>query len=287
MQEISPNIYIENNYPGVTLAAIRCQRGLILIDAPLRIDDSRHWRSLLAGMSGGFERLLITLDEHYDRTLGTRQMECRTAGHDALNHVLHDRPLTFKTQGQETGAEWELVNGLGVVRWAIPDITFSHTLNLYWDNYPILLHTMPGPSRASIWIELPQQRIVFIGDTVISQAPPFLAAANLPDWLNALEHLLSPDYKDYTIVSGRGGIITASDVREQKKFLTKMYQVIEKLSGKENDTREIEHSSFQLLKNFDSKSYHYEQYLPRLVFGLTQYLKQHSSAGASRIERGK
>lgn len=285
MQEISPNIYIENQYPGVTLAAIRCQRGLILIDAPLRIDDARQWRSLLAGMSGGFERLLITLDEHYDRTLGTRQMECRTTGHEALNHILHDRPLSFKNQGQETGSEWELVNSLGVIRWAVPDFAFTHALDLYWDSYPVLLRTVAGPSRASIWVELPQQHIVFVGDTVVSQAPPFLAAADLPDWLHALEYLLSPVFKDYAIVSGRGGIITANDVKEQKKFLARVNQVVERLSGKENDPREIERSCLQLLKNFDSGSYRYTQYLPRLVFGLTQYLKHHLPAGASRNER--
>ena len=86
---------------------------------------------MLAGMTGGYERLLVILDEHFDRTLGIRQMEAVTIGHDALSLVLKDRPMSFKTQGQESGAEWELVNGLGVVRWAVPDITYSNAINLY------------------------------------------------------------------------------------------------------------------------------------------------------------
>ena len=49
MQEISPHIYIETEFPGVTLAVLRCQRGLILIDAPLRIDDTRAWDPCLPG----------------------------------------------------------------------------------------------------------------------------------------------------------------------------------------------------------------------------------------------
>jgi hypothetical protein len=279
MQEISPNIYIENAYPGVTLAAIRCRRGLLLIDSPLRIEDARSWRSILASMYSGFDRLLVTLDEHYDRTLGTRQMECMTAGQEALHQALRDRPVSFKTQGQDTGAEWELVNGLGVIRWAIPDITFTKSLDLYWEDYPVQLYAVPGPSHAAIWMELPKQKIIFIGDTVISGAPPFLAAANLPAWQDAIARLLTPAFKEYTIISGRGGVVSTSEVKEQGKFLAKVQQAVDKLAGRESDAREIDHACLQLLKAFDLKSSRVDQYYSRLSYGLSQYCRQHSLAG--------
>jgi glyoxylase-like metal-dependent hydrolase (beta-lactamase superfamily II) len=278
MQEISPNIFIETSYPGVTLAVIRCQRGLILIDAPLRLEDSRSWRSVLSAMNGGYERLLVVLDEHFDRTLGTRQMESISVGQDALNQALKDRPLSFKTQGQESGADWELVNNLGIVRWALPDISFTKRIDLYWDKFPIQLQTVPGPSHASIWVELPQQKIVFIGDTVIPNAPPFLAAADLPAWQEALNKLLSPTYKGYMLVSSRGGVITTNEVKDQAKFLGKVQQQLEKLEGKGMKDHEIESISLHLLKHFDSKSRHYEQFLSRLNYGLTHYLKAHPTS---------
>ncbi len=279
MQEISSNIFIENAYPGVTLAAIRCRRGLLLIDSPLRIEDARNWRSILAGMYSGFDRLLVTLDEHYDRTLGTRQMECMTAGQEALYHALRDRPVSFKTQGQDTGAEWELVNGLGVVRWAVPDITFTKSLDLYWGDFPVHLQTVPGPSRAAIWVELPKQKIIFIGDTVIPGATPFLAAANLPAWQDAIALLLTPAFKEYTFISGRGGVVPASEVKVQGKFLAKVQQVVDKLSGREINSREIDHACLQLLKSFDLKTSRFDQYYSRLSFGLSQYCRQRTLAG--------
>jgi cyclase len=279
MQEISSNIFIENAYPGVTLAALRCRRGLLLIDAPLRIEDARNWRSTLAGMYSGFDRLLLTVDEHFDRTLGTRQMECMSAGQEALHQALRDRPVSFKTQGQDTGAEWELVNGLGVIRWAVPDITFTKSLDLYWGEYPVHLQAVPGPSRAAIWVELPQQKIIFIGDSVIAGAPPFLAAANLAAWQDTITHLLTPAFKEYTIISGRGGIVSTSEVKEQAKFLSKVQQVVDKLAGREGDLREIDHACLQLLKSFEHKTSRFDQYYSRLSFGLTQYCRQHPSAG--------
>jgi glyoxylase-like metal-dependent hydrolase (beta-lactamase superfamily II) len=279
MQEISSNIFIENAYPGVTLAAIRCRRGLLLIDAPLRIEDARNWRSTLAGMYSGFDRLLVTLDEHYDRTLGTRQMECMTAGQEALHQALRDRPVSFKTQGQDTGAEWELVNGLGVVRWAIPDITFTKSLDLYWGDFPVHLQAVPGPSRAAIWVELPKQKMIFVGDTVIAGAPPFLAAANLPAWQDAVARLLTPEFKEYTIISGRGGVVSAGEVKEQGKFLAKVQQVVDKFADRESNAREIDHACLQFLKSFEHKTSRFDQYYSRLSFGLSQYIRQRTLAG--------
>ena len=275
MQEIAPGILIETGYPGVTLAVIRCNRGLILLDAPLRIEDARSWRSTLAGIHAGYDRLLVTLDEHHDRTLGTRQMECMSVGHEILHQAMRDRPATFKTQGQETGAEWELLSGLGVVRWASPDITFTHSLDIRWDEKLVQLIAVPGPSRASIWVELPKQKVIFVGDTVIPQAPPFLASADLDSWQAAVARLLAPDYKGHVIVSGRGGVVTTGDVKEQGKFLAKVQQAVEKLSGKEDDLPEMDHVAFQLLKSFEHRSPRSEQYYSRLSFGLSQYCRQH------------
>lgn len=275
MQEITPGVLIETSYPGVTLAVIRSRRGLILIDAPLRIEDARSWRSILAGMQIGHDRLLVTLDEHFDRTLGIRQMECISVGHEVLHQVMRDRPATFKTQGQETGAEWEQLSGLGVVRWASPDITFTNSLDIHWEEVLVKLYAMPGSSRASIWVELPKHKVIFVGDTVIPQAPPFLAFADLAAWQAAINRLLSPEFRGYTVVSGRSGIVTAGDVKEQGKFLAKVQQAVEKLSGKEDDLHEIDHIAFQLLKGIDHRSPHSEQYYSRLSFGLSQYFRQH------------
>jgi glyoxylase-like metal-dependent hydrolase (beta-lactamase superfamily II) len=272
MQEISPNIYIETAYPGVTLAALNCKRGLMLLDAPLRFEDSRSWRASLNPFGGGGERLLLTMDEHFDRTIGTRQMEYMTAGQEALTHVLRDRPVSYKAQGQETGAEWERLGGLGVVRWALPDITFSKEVDFYWDTFPVRLFSVAGPSHASIWVELPQQRVLFVGDTVVPDAPPFLAAANLTAWQEAVATLLSPAYKGYVVVSGRGGVVTIDEIKKQSKFLGKVQQQIEKLKGGA-DASDIEHASLRLVKSFDPKSPLQPQYFSRLVYGLTEYLR--------------
>ncbi len=275
MQEIAPHVFVEKSYPGVTLGAINWPHGLILIDAPLRPDDIRLWRSTLASLNGGIDRLLINLDEHYDRTIGSRQVECMVAGHEKLSLLFRDRPVTFKSQTVETGSEWELQNGLGSIRWAPPDISFSHQLQITWDEHPVVLESRPGPSACSIWVELPVQKIAFIGDTIVPTAPPFLASADIPAWKDALALLLSPKYKDYILVSSRGGVVDHNAVKEQVKNLEKIEHQLGKLVDKKNSLGEIEKAAHALLKSFDYDQEKNDHYLLRLTFGMQQYLKHH------------
>ena len=60
MQEISQDIFIETLYTGTTLGAINAPHGLILIDAPLKLDDTRLWRSTLLNLDGNSPLFLST-----------------------------------------------------------------------------------------------------------------------------------------------------------------------------------------------------------------------------------
>ncbi len=48
MKTISENIYIEDQYPGVTLGVINMPHGLIQVDAPPAPEDGRAWRAASA-----------------------------------------------------------------------------------------------------------------------------------------------------------------------------------------------------------------------------------------------
>ncbi|MCQ3936686.1 MAG: hypothetical protein DPW18_06525, partial [Chloroflexi bacterium] len=162
MQEITKNIYIEDQYPGVTLGVIVTPRGLIQIDAPPSPEEARSWRASLMNLGGGMERVLINMDAHPDRTLGARAMDCTVIAHEKTANIFRTRPSTFKAQGEETGADWESIPGLGSVRWAPPEVSFSDQMTLHWGDSPVLLEHHPGPSNGSIWVRLPQEKIVCV-----------------------------------------------------------------------------------------------------------------------------
>lgn len=275
MQEITSHVYIDTNYPGVTLGAINWDHGLLLVDAPLRLEDSRSWKSALINLGGGVDRLLVNLDAHLDRTLGARSMDCTVIGHEKLAEVFHSRPMTFKPQGSETGAEWELYENLGTVRWASPEITFSDELQIHWEDHPICLESHPGCAPGAIWLILPQQGVVFLGDAVVPDQPPFLANCELTPWIDQLHLLLSSKYRDYLLVSGRGGLIALEQVRSQIKFLEKVEQHLQALMDHKNPVIELEKLTGNLMKSFKIPAMREQQYHNRLSWGLNQYFSRH------------
>ncbi len=281
MQSIADNVYIEDHYLGVTLGVIQVARGLVQIDAPPSPEDSRSWRAALMSLSGGPERVLVILDAHPDRTLGARAMDCTVIAQERTAQVFRTRPTTFKAQGAETGADWETIPGLGTVRWAPPEISFSTHMALHWDESPILFEHHPGPTGGAMWVLVPEQKVVFIGDLVSKNQPPFLAHADLPAWIEALDLLLSADYKGFTFVSGRGGTVSTPAIKAQSEFIERVHERLEKMAKRGSSPDATEKLIEPLLTGFKSSSARHKQYVQRMRYGLRYYYARHYRMGAS------
>ena len=283
MQELAHHIYIETSYAGVTLGAINWAHGLILIDAPFRPEDARSWRSALLNLGGGVDRLLINLDAHFDRTLGVRAMDCTVISHEKMAEIFHNRPVTFKTQGTETGAEWEQYNSLGSIRWVPPEITFTESLTIHWDQTPLVLESHPGPSTGAIWAVLPDSHIAFVGDALVPSQPPFLASADLPAWIDTLKPLLTPAYQDYLLISGRNGPVAHQQIYQQINFLEKVQHLLEQMARQKAPARETEQLVPGLLGDFDIPPQRENQYYHRLLYGLSHYYIRHYQPAEEEI----
>jgi cyclase len=271
MQEITNTIYIEDQFHGVTLGAIVTPRGLIQIDAPPSPEDARSWRATLMNLGGGMERVLVNLDAHPDRTLGARAMDCTVIAHEKTASIFRTRPNTFKAQGEETGADWESIPGLGSVRWSPPEISFLNQMTLHWGTSPVVLEHHAGPSSGSIWVHLPEEKIVFVGDAVLKNQPPFFAGANLKDWISALNLLLGPAFKGYTIISSRGGVVTTSVIKTQLDFIKHVNDKLDKITAKKSNAAAIEKLVNSLLPWFKAPAARQKQFAQRLRYGLLHY----------------
>jgi glyoxylase-like metal-dependent hydrolase (beta-lactamase superfamily II) len=284
MQSIAKDVYVDNQYPGVTLGVIFLPHGLIQVDAPPSPEDGRAWRAALMNLGGGSDRLLVNLDSHPDRTLGARAMDCTIVSHEKTAHIFRSRPTTFKAQGEDTGSDWESIPGLGNIRWAPPEITFSHQMTIHWGESPVILEHHPGPTPGATWLIHPDARVVFVGDAVLKNQPPFLAGADLPVWLDALKLLLSPAYRNWLVVSGRGGVVAADVIRSQKDYLEKVMKKIEKLARKNSNPEAVESIIAPLLHPFKIPSSQLKKFTCRLRYGLHHYYARHfrsTSSGSS------
>jgi len=274
MQQIKPGIYFEDGYLGVTLGALVHSHGTIMIDAPLRPEDARGWRSALLNLRGGSARLLISLDAHLDRTLGTRAMECTVVAHQKTAQIFRNRPVIFKGQSAEGGSDWETYDDAIGTRWASPDITFTEQMTLHWGGPEIILEHHPGPAPGAIWVVIPSASVLFSGDAVTPNQPPFLSQADLPAWIESLDHLAST-YKDYTIVSGRGGLVGLDAVRTQQRYLKTIHKGLERLAKRNAAPEATENQATSLLSEVSFPDKYLEQYTQRLRSGLYQYYTRH------------
>jgi len=271
MQVIAEQVYIEDQYTGVVLGAISLGHGLIQIDAPPSPEDGRSWRATLLSLNSGVERFLVNLDSHPDRTLGVRAMDCTVIAHEKTAEAFRNRPNIFKSQPEETGADWEAVVGLGTVRWAMPEITVTSQMEIHWGDTPILLEHHPGPTSGALWVRVLEPDVLFIGDLVVKAQPPFLSQANLPEWIESLETLLSDEYRNTLVVSSRGGLVGLQEIENQLTFIKSIHTKVEEIGKSTPGIEELEAMIPTLIASLSAPPDRLKQFTQRLRYGLRQY----------------
>jgi glyoxylase-like metal-dependent hydrolase (beta-lactamase superfamily II) len=270
MHQISENIYFEDTYVGVTVGVVVYPQGVVAIDAPLKSEDSRSWRAAINHLRGGSGRLLVSLDAHPDRTLGARAQECTIIAQQKSALVFRSRPTIFKGLSVETGGVWETYPEALGLRWASPDITFSEEMFLQWGRPKLKLENHPGPTPGSIWVIANEDKTVFVGDTLVLNGPPFLAQADIDQWLLSLNEL-QKKYADYNIVCGRGGLAKPEDIRAMIKLLKDVGVSIEKLGNKNSAPEATYDLAAKLALRFPASGRQEELNRIRLRYGLYQY----------------
>ncbi len=270
MQQIEHGIYYENSYPGVTVGAVLLPMGTILVDAPLRAEDARAWLNVIYNLGGKPNRVLVNLDAHPDRTLGARSMECTIIAHQKTAQVFRGRPSVFKGQNTESGAVWETFDDVVGTRWALPDITFTHKISINWGEQEVFIEYHAGPAPGGTWVVIPSSKVVFVGDVVLLNQPPFLTNADIPAWIETLDLLMS-SYRDYVVISGRGGEITQDSVKAQQRHLKSILRGMDRMVKRNAPTSEVERLIPNLLSDLTFPTDLYDQYYQRYRHGLFQY----------------
>ena len=275
MDSISNHTYLETEYPGVVLGVVQSKRGLLLVDAPFRAEDQRTWHQDLAHLEAGSERLLVMLDPHIDRTLGIRAMETEVVGQENSVPILRNRPTAFRSQELDAGSDWEPFNLPANLRWAIPELTYSDSLNLYWDELSMVLEHHSGSHIAGTWLKVIPDSVVFIGDTVVTNQPPFLGYGDLAAWVTDLELLLSDEYRGFKIVTSRSAVVRARSIEKMRNFLEKTRNKVEAFAAHPGETEDLLREVPGLLRGLNFNKGLTQRYHNRLAWGLEQYYKRH------------
>ncbi len=272
MEEIAPNIFIKTAYKGVTVGAIRTPEGVVMVDAPLANKDIQSWQTTCARSDTGSSRLLILLDDHPDRTAGAKYNRYPIITHVNAAKALTSRPSITKMQGMETGAIWETLPEIWTIEWPRPEITFTHSITINWGEKPIIIEHNPGPTAGSSWVIIPDQKIVFIGDTVTPGQPPFLSSAEIHSWVHSLDILKSSKFKDFVIISGRATLVADEDIRQSQRFLKKALRTFNKLQNQKVEIIKVQEAGVSFINEFKPKDKSEKDlFRARLSYGFGKY----------------
>ena len=271
MKKLKSRIYFESSFTGATVGALLFSKDTILVDAPLKPEDGRAWLNDLHKAGAKPRRLVINLDSHPDRALGTQTLQAQVLAHRDVVRQIRRRAAIFKALKQESGAEWEETPGLSGLRWVLPQLSFSENITLFFDEIELRLEYHPGPSPGACWLRSPADKVVFVGDAVVVGEPPFLAQADIPAWLKQLDLLTSKEFKEYTVLAGRGGKATLADINAMRRFLKDVEARLKPLARKKSAPAEIEKLATRLAGKFKGSGKRQLLYTQRLRFGMQAY----------------
>jgi glyoxylase-like metal-dependent hydrolase (beta-lactamase superfamily II) len=113
----------------------------------------------------------------------------------------------------------------------LPQFTVSNggALALHLDKPKIVVRPVGGATPGSLWVELPDQGVVFAGDVVTQSTHPFMSEATTSIWLARLAELRAADYFATKIVPGRGHGYKRADIRVVADYLGEMRRRVQQL----------------------------------------------------------
>ena len=228
MNKIAPNVYVESAYRGSTVGAIVTPTGVICVDTPMLPAEARHWRMQIAHLSKLPIRHVIYTDGHRDRVLGQQWLGGLVVGHEQTWEKMRGYGDTLRQQVVEFLAHHGAVEAAEEIshqlQLALPQITLSHgsTLVLQAAKPRVVVRPVGGASPGSLWVELPEQGVVFTGDLVTLSTHPFMSEADTVTWLERLAELRDPNYPMTKMVPGRGSSYKRADSQKVSAYLTDM-----------------------------------------------------------------
>ncbi len=226
MEQVTPNVFTTTKLRGCNPSFVITSDGVVVVDTPQLPTKAVAMRALAE--SRGPVRYLINTEHHVDHIFGNFWF--KGAGTVVEHQGLYDRFMVVYPELDPFAYALEAIptddpDGAAL----IPDrdeyyrdpnkgtIVFTGDLSLRVGSHTFnLLHT-PGHTPGQIAVHVPEERVVFTGDTIFSGCQTWLMTSNVDQWIAALERIRALDVD--TIVPGHGPVVTPAYLDTQRSVL--------------------------------------------------------------------
>jgi cyclase len=221
VQEIAPNIFVESGYHGANVAFIVTGQGVILIDTPMLPEEARHWQQQIQQRTDEPILYILNTDHHRAHVIGNQFFPTATViAHERAWKEMKSYGDSFRTRLlnmyrdriPEAVEVWK--SELQIIQ---PQVTFSGRTLLYKGDKEIHLIPVGGHTPATTVIYFPQEKLLFAGDVVVTNRPPFLSQGNTKEWLEALTYLRKLRYD--ILIPGHGELTGKEATENMSQYL--------------------------------------------------------------------
>jgi cyclase len=226
VQQLTDNVWTDTTLKGCNPSLVRTSGGVVVIDTPQLPTHAAALRRRAEAL--GPIRFIVNTEHHVDHIFGNWWF--RSAGEVVLHQGVYDnfmevRPgldsYDFALESVRTHDPHALADFPDrETYFADPNkgaivLTGDATLRV-GDHTFELLHT-PGHTPGQLAVVVPQERVVFTGDTVFSECRTWLMTADVDGWLVALDRIAALDVD--VVVPGHGPVTTLRAVAAQRAVL--------------------------------------------------------------------
>lgn len=221
IREIAPNVFVQTEFHGANVGFIVTGEGIVLIDTPMLPDDARRWNEIIRDQTDQPILYIINTDHHRGHIIGNQYFPTATVvAHEFAWKNMRSYGDSFRTRLfnlyrnriPEAVEEWK-----GHLRIIEPEITFTDRTILYKGDKEIHMVPIGGHTKATTVIYLPEGKLLFAGDAVVTDRPPFLSQGDTKKWLEALTYLRKLKYD--VLIPGHGELTGKEATEQMSEFL--------------------------------------------------------------------
>ncbi|HSO28514.1 MAG TPA: MBL fold metallo-hydrolase [Candidatus Sulfomarinibacteraceae bacterium] len=226
MEKVTSNVFTTTKLRGCNPSFVVTSDGVVVIDTPQLPTRAVAMRALAE--SHGTIRYLVNTEHHVDHIFGNYWF--KGAGVVVNHRGLYDRFMVVGPELDPFAYALEAVptddpEGASLLPerddyYRDPNkgrIVFTGDLTLHVGDHTFnLLHT-PGHTPGQLAVHVPEERLVFTGDTIFSGCQTWLMTSDVDGWLAALERIRTLDVD--RIVPGHGPVVTKAYLDVQRSVL--------------------------------------------------------------------
>jgi cyclase len=226
MENVTPNVRTATKWRGCNPSYVTTSDGVVVVDTPQLPTKAVAMRK--EAESHGPIRYVINTEHHVDHIFGNYFFKgAGTVIHHqgVYDNFMTPTPLLDPFAYAAEAIPMDDPDGAGIfperdVYFVDPNkahIVFTGNVTLRVGDHTFhLIHT-PGHTPGQIAVHVPEERVVFTGDTVFSEVQTWVMASDVDQWVAALNRIATLDVDH--VIPGHGPVTTIPYLQTQKAVL--------------------------------------------------------------------